>query len=140
MGRNFKKICEQLNIDYKKNLSALLLKIVIILIGSVVISIFVNLLMGIICAFFIFPIYLMHINNLEKKYDQLLNAKEISFYSLYRFLLNMLDNQIILYNALKECIDLIDDILKKDVSKLIEDIENDSSINPFFHFRSEERV
>lgn len=53
---------------------------------------------------------------------------------MYQFLINMLANKIILYNALKECLPYIDETLNEDIQEWIVNIEQDSSIQPFIQF------
>lgn len=132
--RNYRQICDLLHLDFKKFKLGLIYKIGVFLIFSIFVSLLINLSLGIICLLFLIPILFDHFNNLEKKYRQYLNAKEIAFYHMYQFLINMLANKIILYNALKECLPYIDETLNEDIQEWIVNIEQDSSIQPFIQF------
>ncbi len=129
--------CEKLQINYKKNLLNLLLKVGALAILSIVAIFTISYQVGIIILCLILPVYLIHSMQLESRYRNLVAAKEIAFFGFYRYLINMLENKIIIYNALKETVELIDEALKPDVLKLIEDIENDSSIQPFIDFSNQ---
>lgn len=132
--RNYRQICDLLHLDFKKFKLGLIYKIGVFLIFSIFVSLLINLSLGIICLLFLIPILFDHFNSLEKKYRQYLNAKEIAFYHMYQFLINMLANKIILYNALKECLPYIDETLNEDIQEWIVNIEQDSSIQPFIQF------
>ncbi len=78
--------------------------------------------------------HILHFTKIEKKYYELINSKELSFYSLFHYMINLLEHGYIIYNALQECKNDVDIVLKDDVFELIEDIQNDSSITPFIKF------
>ena len=132
--RNYRQICDFLHLDFKKFKLGLIYKIGVFLIFSIFVSLLINLSLGIICLLFLIPILFDHFNSLEKKYRQYLNTKEIALYHMYQFLINMLANKIILYNALKECLPYIDETLNEDIQEWIVNIEQDSSIQPFIQF------
>ncbi len=134
---NYRLYCDKLQIDFKKNILALILKIALVGICSLLLILFVNYQIGIFSLLIIIPIFLFHIFQLEKKYHHLIASKEIAFFGFYRNLINLLENKVIIYNALKETIDFVDETIKNDVLKLIENIENDSSIQPFIEFSNQ---
>ena len=90
--------------------------------------------------FLIFPILILIIfyyyYALTKRYNKLINEKEIAFYGFYRNILNYLENNETLYSALNLEKEYIDIILKDDLDNLISDIQNDTSLLPFINLQS----
>ncbi len=130
----YKKICEKLNLSYKKDLSLtisvtsllFILSIVSYFLWSYIISIFIF----ISCGFYL----ILHFTNLQSSFKQLTNAKEIAFNGFYRYVITLLKNNQILYGALQASLEYVDEVLVNDVNELIVDIETDVTINPFLKF------
>lgn len=132
--KNYLKYCQTLKINIKKDKVHQITQLIIIEILAILFIISKHFMIGLTLIFTGGMLFLMHFINIEKNYLKHINSKEIAFYSLYRFLINMLDNQMILYNALKESYEFVDEILKEDVAQLIENIEIDTSIQPYIQF------
>ena len=124
----------KLKIDAKKELT-MLFGLNVCIIGSLLVLSFVYSLKFL---FLIFPILILIIfyyyYALTKRYNKLINEKEIAFYGFYRNILNYLENNETLYSALNLEKEYIDIILKDDLDNLISDIQNDTSLLPFINF------
>ena len=134
MMQHYKEMCIVLHQDFAKFKNQMIFKVILLFLFSLITLLFVHFLLGILFFLFTIPVIFQHFYALEKKYQRYINAKEIAFYNLYRFLVNMLANKIIVYNALKECLPYIDEVLYADVQQWIENIEQDSSLQPFIEF------
>lgn len=127
-------ICNKLNVSYKKDLIVLFSIVACLLIFSVFISISVSVIVGVISFAFIFVYIYFHYSSLLDSYKQLIYAKEIAFNGFYRYVITLINNKHILYSALQASLEYVDEVLLNDVNELINDIENDPSLEPFFKF------
>ena len=136
MFNKYKEMCKKLKINFKKDFSLTLSIFLIMIIASITLFFFysyITLCLGIMCSF----LYLFtHFENLKASLKQLTNAKEIAFNGFYRYVVTLLTNGNVLYSALQMSTEYVDNVLVDDVNELIADIENDTSIEPFFKFMS----
>ena len=136
MINEYRFLCERLRKDYKKdfyfNFSLLIMMIVI----GVVLMFVVSYLLGILIIGFGFVFFYMHISALRSMSKQLTNSKEIAFNGFYRYVITLLKNNHILYSALQASLEYVDEVLIDDVNILINDMENDPSLEPFMRFSS----
>ena len=127
-------ICKKLKINYKKDLTILSIIVILLLLFSVFITLKVSSIVGIISFVFIFIYVFFHLSSLLDSYKQLIYAKEIAFNGFYRYVITLINNKHILYSALQASLEYVDEVLLEDVNELINDIENDPSLEPFFKF------
>lgn len=134
MLNNYKKLCIKLKLNYKKQLSVLIVIGVLLVLISILASIFYSIVIGF-SVFIVLLIYvLIHYIDLKSKEKQLINAKEIAFNGFYRYVITLLKNEHILYSALQSSLEYIDEVLYDDVNELIIGIENDTTLEPFLKF------
>lgn len=79
-------------------------------------------------------IYFFNYSVLIQQYRKLVNSKEIAFQGFYRNLLNYLENNETLFGALNLELEEVDNILLPDVQQLIQDMNEDTSLQPFLTF------
>ena len=93
-----------------------------------------SLIIGIIIWVMGFIYVFLHYSNLKSLVKQLTNSKEIAFNGFYRYVVTLLKNNHILYSALQASLEYVDEVLVDDVNQLINDMENDTTMEPFLNF------
>ncbi|MCI5745646.1 MAG: hypothetical protein MR270_05125 [Erysipelotrichaceae bacterium] len=132
--KNYIFMCRKLNINYKKDLTVTIVIELFFILGAFFLYSMMNQFYGIVTLFCGLLYLMFHFMNLKSSLKQLTNAKEIAFNGFYRYIVTLLKNNNVLYGALQASLEYVDDILINDVNELISDIENDTSIEPFFKF------
>ena len=132
--KNYIFMCRKLNINYKKDLMVTIVIELFFILGAFFLYSMMNQFYGIVSLFCGLLYLIFHFMNLKSLLKQLTNAKEIAFNGFYRYIVTLLKNNNVLYGALQASLEYVDDILINDVNELISDIENDTSIEPFFKF------
>ena len=127
-------ICKKLNISYKKDIIVLSIIALLLLLFSIITSISVSLVVGLISFSLIFVYVYFHFASLNDSYKQLVYSKEIAFNGFYRYVITLINNKHILFSALQASLEYVDEVLLDDVNELINDIEVDPSLEPFFKF------
>ena len=131
---NYKLLCKRLKIDYKKDIICTISISLVILIFGIISSFIFSIAIGFVCLLVVFFFITSHFSELKSKEKQLVNSKEIAFNGFYRYVVSLLKNNNVLYAALKQSLDYIDEVLYDDVNQLIIDIEIDTSLQPFIDF------
>lgn len=134
MIKNYLELCKKLKLNLKKECTlTFIIFLTIVLIGFVLMFIdsFISGFLMIMCSFLYFY---SHYSSLKNSYNQLVISKEIAFNGFYRYVVTLLKNNHILYSALKASLEYSDEVLLDDINELIEDIENDTTIEPFLKF------
>lgn len=134
MIEKLKLLCGRLKIDYKKDLIITIVVFSFILAVGVVLSFVYSLIIGIIIWVMGFIYVFLHYSNLKSLVKQLTNSKEIAFNGFYRYVVTLLKNNHILYSALQASLEYVDEVLVDDVNQLINDMENDTTMEPFLNF------
>lgn len=132
--KKYQYLCKKLNIDLKKDITIIISVISFLFVTSIITSFLVSFIVGIISFVFIFIYIYFHYTSLINSYKQLVYAKEIAFNGFYRYVIALIENKHILYSALQASLEYVDEVLYDDVNQLIIDIENDTSLEPFFKF------
>ena len=131
---SYKLTCKRLKIDYKKDLTGILIVSIVLLIASLLLSIFYSIAVGFLLIILEFAYVTLHFVELKSKERQLVNSKEIAFNGFYRYVVALLENKNILYSALQSSLEYVDEVLFDDVNTLLLEIENDTSLQPFLNF------
>ena len=134
MIEKLKILCDRLKIDYKKDLIITIAVFSFILAVGVVLSFVYSLIIGIIIWVIGFIYVFLHYSNLKSLVKQLTNSKEIAFSGFYRYVVTLLKNNHILYSALQASLEYVDEVLVDDVNQLINEMENDTTMEPFLNF------
>ena len=134
MFKSYKKICERLKLNYKKDLSLSISILLLFLCGGVAVMMMYDKIIGLLLSVVGFIYVFTHYTALKSKLKQLTYSKEIAFNGFYRYVITLLKNNHILYSALKASTEYVDEVLLDDVNQLIEEIELDTSLNPFLNF------
>lgn len=134
MIEKLKLLCGRLKIDFKKDLIITIVVFSFILAVGVVLSFVYSLIIGIIIWVMGFIYVFLHYSNLKSLVKQLTNSKEIAFNGFYRYVVTLLKNNHILYSALQASLEYVDEVLVDDVNQLINDMENDTTMEPFLNF------
>lgn len=134
MIEKLKLLCGRLKIDFKKDLIITIVVFSFILAVGVVLSFVYSLIIGIIIWVMGFIYVFLHYSNLKSLVKQLTNSKEIAFNGFYRYIVTLLKNNHILYSALQASLEYVDEVLVDDVNQLINDMENDTTMEPFLNF------
>ncbi len=136
MINEYRFLCERLRKDYKKDFSFNFSLLIMMIVIGVVLMFVVSYLLGVLIIGFGFVFFYMHISALRSMSKQLTNSKEIAFNGFYRYVITLLKNNHILYSALQASLEYVDEVLIDDVNILINDMENDPSLEPFMRFSS----
>ena len=134
MIEKLKLLCGRLKIDFKKDLIITIVVFSFILAVGVVLSFVYSLIIGIIIWVMGFIYVFLHYSNLKSLVKQLTNSKDIAFNGFYRYVVTLLKNNHILYSALQASLEYVDEVLVDDVNQLINDMENDTTMEPFLNF------
>lgn len=134
MIEKLKLLCGRLKIDFKKDLIITIVVFSFILAVGVVLSFVYSLIIGIIIWVMGFIYVFLHYSNLKSSVKQLTNSKEIAFNGFYRYVVTLLKNNHILYSALQASLEYVDEVLVDDVNQLINEMENDTTMEPFLNF------
>lgn len=134
MIEKLKLLCGRLKIDFKKDLIITIVVFSFILAVGVVLSFVYSLIIGIIIWVIGFIYVFLHYSNLKSLVKQLTNSKEIAFNGFYRYVVTLLKNNHILYSALQASLEYVDEVLVDDVNQLINEMENDTTMEPFLNF------
>lgn len=134
MIEKLKLLCGRLKIDFKKDLIITIVVFSFILAVGVVLSFVYSLIIGIIIWIIGFIYVFLHYSNLKSLVKQLTNSKEIAFNGFYRYVVTLLKNNHILYSALQASLEYVDEVLVDDVNQLINEMENDTTMEPFLNF------
>lgn len=134
MIEKLKLLCGRLKIDFKKDLIITIVVFSFMLAVGVVLSFVYSLIIGIIIWVIGFVYVFLHYSNLKSLVKQLTNSKEIAFNGFYRYVVTLLKNNHILYSALQASLEYVDEVLVDDVNQLINEMENDTTMEPFLNF------
>ena len=136
MINDYRFLCERLRKDFKKDFSFVMSIVALSIVIGVVMMFIYSYIVGVIIIAIGFIYYFMHISALRSMAKQLTNSKEIAFNGFYRYVITLLKNNHILYSALQASLEYVDEVLIDDVNILINDMENDPSLEPFMRFSS----
>ncbi len=133
--KSLRKKIEDLNLNFVKEISILCSINFVLILGVILLFIFnfsIILPIGIILVtiFFNFS-YLNRYNQIIKKQQVKLDNEFIEIFSYLRI---YLFNQETVYTALKNIIDFASEEMKERLNQLLNDIDNDKSIQPFINF------
>ena len=134
MFEKIKILCDRLKIDYKKDLIITIVIFVCFIVIGIVLSFIYSMIIGIIIWVIGFVYIFLHYSNLKSSVKQLTNSKEIAFNGFYRYVITLLKNNHILYSALQASLEYVDEVLIDDVNRLILEMENDTTMEPFLNF------
>ena len=134
MIEKLKLLFGRLKIDFKKDLIITIVVFSFIFAVGVVLSFVYSLIIGIIIWVIGFIYVFLHYSNLKSLVKQLTNSKEIAFNGFYRYVVTLLKNNHILYSALQASLEYVDEVLVDDVNQLINEMENDTTMEPFLNF------
>ena len=134
MFKSYKQLCEKLKKNFKKDLSITITVMSIFVVIGIVVSFLYSPILLLICIICSLAYAILHFANLRYELKQLTNSKEIAFNGFYRYVVNLLINGNVLYSALQTSLEYSDEVLHDDINELISNIENDTSIEPFFKF------
>ena len=134
MISKFKFLCERLRKDYKKDFTITFTVMMLFILAGIFVMFCLSFIFGVMLVILGFVYFFMHYSSLKSMAKQLTNSKEIAFNGFYRYVITLLKNNHILYSALKASTEYVDEVLLADVNELIEDMENDPSLEPFMKF------
>lgn len=134
MFKKYKETCQKLKISFKKDLFATLSVMIVLLLAGIFCLIINYLLISIILIGLSLCYYIMHESSLNSRLKQLVYAKEIAFSGFYRYVIALIKNGHILYSALQSSLEYVNEVLTDDITNLINEIEVDTSLQPFLNF------
>ena len=134
MFNKYKNNCRLLKISFKKDLIVTSIISGLCLVSGIVILIINQSIIGLLLLIISISLFFAHISSINSRANQVIDSKHIAFNSFYRYVVTLLENGNILYEALKSSLEYCDEVLLDDVNKLIEEIELDTSYQPFINF------
>ena len=133
--KNFKNLCIFLNLDYKKEMT----KIVVILIASILISSLLVIFNKMVAINIIFLIAVVVINYLYisrySSYKQsLLKERENEFISIISYFKIFITNNFNVYSSFESLLPYCSNWMKEAIGNLLKNIDEDKSVQPFVDF------
>ena len=137
MLEKYKNICNKLKINYKSEMFMCIGLLILSLIMMISLSILVSFAVGLLVLIIYVAIIYFHLSKINQKYMLLISRKQKAFEILFLSLLNYFKANFSLNNALLNCINICDDVLKDDLNELILEIKDDNSLVPFLKFTND---
>ena len=134
MLKKYLELCKKLKLNIKKECTLTFIIFALIIICGITLMFVDSVMSGFLMIMCSFLYLYSHYQSLKSSYLQLITSKEIAFNGFYRYVVTLLKNNHILYSALQASLQYSDDVLLEDINELINDIENDTSIEPFIKF------
>ena len=134
MLKSYKNLCSRLRINFKKDFSFVLTIVMLFMLGGMAVILMYDKIIGLMLSVVGIMYFVAHYNSLKSRLKQLTYAKEIAFNGFYRYVITLLKNNHILYSALKASTEYVDEVLVDDVNELINEIEIDTTLQPFLNF------
>lgn len=134
MLKQYLELCKKLKLNIKKDCTLTFIIFALINICGIVLLFVDSVMSGFLMMMCSFLYLYSHYQTLKANHSNLIITKEIAFNGFYRYVVTLLKNNHILYSALQASLQYSDDVLIDDINELINDIENDTSIEPFIKF------
>jgi hypothetical protein len=132
---NYSKYIAQLGYDRRKHMLIIALLHGIFLLFSVLVSIFVSLPAGLgLFGLTIIGLNLFLSNRYTSRIEALKQARVEAFIESFTIIKVFLGNNFNVYCALEEAIKYVKPRIREDLLRLLEDIDNDKSIDPYIRF------
>lgn len=133
--KNFKKTLNFLSLDYKKEMTKIIVLSVILIGANVALFIFnktiaINIVVLVVSIIFIY-LYVSRYSSLVK---QLKKERENEFISIISYFKIFISNNLNVYNSLEALIPYCSYWMKEEVEKLLRNIDEDKSVQPFVDF------